>query len=139
MIVFACWAWRDCYFFNRFTNQSGPGIAQMNGGIAIARITHYLGTGSGSAPPSKSWRLETFPPPLFIRSGDKPKAPKEGKSSALHEPFTVKESWSHAASRETGSLRVFIPYWLILSGIAFLWLSLLLWRARRRSGLHAPG
>ena len=54
MIVFACWAWRDSYFLNRFTNKSGYGIAHMNGGIAIARITHYLGTGSGSAPPSKS-------------------------------------------------------------------------------------
>ncbi|MEK7951831.1 hypothetical protein [Luteolibacter soli] len=133
-VGFVCWAWHDSYFLNRFANHRGYGISHMNGGIAMAKITTYFGTRHGSMNTSTFYRMETFPPPLFIRSevppgGTRPKAAVPD----LHPPFTVKESWTITAKSESGSTRIFIPYWLILSFIALLWLALLLWRAKRRS------
>jgi len=140
MMIFACWAWRDSYFLNRFAERGGYGFSHMNGGIALARSPHYRISTSGSAPPGTVWRLETFPPPLFILGAKKALTPGTGQDKTeLVEPFTVKECWTYAAPREPGSLRIFIPYWLILSGTASLWLALLFWRARRRAPLHAPG
>ncbi|MEK7951829.1 hypothetical protein [Luteolibacter soli] len=129
---FICWAWHDSYFLNRFFNHRGYGVSHMNGGIAMAKITTYLGTRHGSMNTSVFYRMETFPPPLFIRSEIPPGGTKP-KEAAPNPPFTVKESWTATAKLEAGATRIFIPYWMILSFTALLWLALLLWRAKRRS------
>ena len=140
MMIFACWAWRDSYFLYRYAYRGGRCIAHGSGGISFVGGLRLFKSSSGSMPPERSWRLETFPPPLLIRGRDKTGTPgTEQVKTELPKHVTIKESWIDAATREPRTIRIFIPYWLILSGTAALWLALLFWRARRRARLHVLG
>lgn len=139
-MLFVCWAWHASYFTNSSVNHRGYGFSHMNGGIALAKVTHYLGTQHDTYPASSSYRMQTFPPPLLIRSPDgRGATATAAMKQQIKLPFTIEESWANYAKRETGSIRIFIPYWLILSGTALLWLAVLFWRARRRARLCTPG
>lgn len=124
---FICWAWWHSYFFQPFYNNRGLGISNMGGGVSLGRVTHYLGTGRGVPKFSSSYRQETLPPPLLIR-GD---STEQKAQPLLREPFTIRESYASAAKRYPGSIRIFIPHWLLLLAVALPWSGLLLLRARR--------
>ena len=135
VIGFIGWAWWQSYFLHPFYNNRGLGISNMGGGVSLARVTHYLGTGRGVLKSSPSYRHEALPPPLFIRGASSGQKAKH----SLREPFTIRESWTNAAGRQPGSIRIFIPHWLILLAFAVPWSGLLLWRSRRYRRLNERG
>jgi heme A synthase len=127
---FVCWAWRDSNRYCSRLSSKSTGLTLIEGAVyVVAQPNPVLGPEASRQFTPTTDRTLGSPALLW---GQALPIPREFDGSV---PPLVK--WREQVEyrfrfQPTDAFVVILPLWLLLVGVFAIWLSLLLWRARRR-------
>lgn len=140
IMAFIAWAWRDSLRYHSAMRSKDTEFFSACGGCGLGHLKL----------PFRLWLIGKSQPDhtrepisasdIEFRTISLPTVVSAGKPAPFppyEDPREYLEARYEMTHRSSLEWIFFLPYWLILLAVAFPWLGLLLWRARRRKRAHA--